>query len=213
MYCGLDLSCPVQSGTLFKGLMRVNAKNPRQAYITVHHHELDAPASVDAPNGGDDIKSSVAAAPAKLYQHQDGAGNDIDIYIDGQVDRNRAYEGDIVAVQLLPPDQWRTVESKEALKKREHADQRRKRASERVDPDDSDADSASDDAEPDPSIRIDPFNPLTSDATAAAGSDAPNGPLMQPVGRVVAILKANRALDAVNGYLQLGKPYVLCTAA
>ncbi|KAK7805263.1 hypothetical protein U0070_001163 [Myodes glareolus] len=71
--------------------------------------------SLSAPKGTNDIRAELESEqgvlrinPKKFHEafipSPDG---DRDIFIDGVVARNRALNGDLVVVKLLPEDQWK----------------------------------------------------------------------------------------------------------
>ncbi|KAJ2649549.1 hypothetical protein IWW40_003047 [Coemansia sp. RSA 1250] len=73
----------LRHGTLVRGVLRVNAKNPNDAYVT-----LDATPSTCAQKN-----------IPELCGYSVGSSNDI--YICGSASRNRAISGDVVAVKIL----------------------------------------------------------------------------------------------------------------
>ncbi len=71
---------------MVKGLIRVNARNPTEAYVTPLYDNT-IPESNNIP---------------KL---------DKDIYLDGLISRNRAIEGDTVIVELYPQNKWKVLKN------------------------------------------------------------------------------------------------------
>ncbi len=64
----------MKAGTLYKGVLRINAHNSREAYATVE-------------------------------------GLTKDVYIEGFTQRNRAFEGDVVVVELYDKSKWKILKS------------------------------------------------------------------------------------------------------
>eukprot|EP00742_Colponemidia_sp_Colp-10_P006144 GILJ01006577.1.p1 GENE.GILJ01006577.1~~GILJ01006577.1.p1 ORF type:complete len:1422 (-),score=259.03 GILJ01006577.1:145-4323(-) len=71
----MAVSKGVKSGTLYMGALRINANNPRHAYVTVE-------------------------------------GLARDVFIDGMADRNRAFDGDTVVLELYGKEKWKHLQDK-----------------------------------------------------------------------------------------------------
>ncbi len=72
---------------MVKGLIRVNARNPTEAYVTPLYDNTILESNNNIP---------------KL---------DKDIYLDGLICRNRAMEGDTVIVELYPQNKWKVMKN------------------------------------------------------------------------------------------------------
>ncbi|KAL4433106.1 hypothetical protein ABPG77_006533 [Micractinium sp. CCAP 211/92] len=108
-----------------------------------------------------------------------------DILISGRVDMNRAMEGDVVAVELLPQEQWRGPSNKLPTAKA---------ASDGAGPGEEEpAEEALDGAH---IAQVDPGEHYGEDAAAAGGGDK------RPTGKVVGIIKRNWRTRGYCGSLQ-----------
>ncbi|RKP01318.1 hypothetical protein CXG81DRAFT_12153 [Caulochytrium protostelioides] len=109
----------------------------------------------------------------------------VEVLISGRMDLNRAMDGDVVAFQLFPKEQWKSIVSK--VQEQEDDDEAVGSDADAVDDDDDDDDD--DDA--------------AADANASASSES----LLMPTARVVGIVKRNwrplcGTLEAPPGFKQ-----------
>lgn len=107
-----------------------------------------------------------------------------DILISGRVDMNRAMEGDVVAVELLPEEQWRGPSNKLPTAKAGGAE---------AGGEEEAAEEAPDGAH---IAQVDPGEHYGEDALAAGGGDK------RPTGKVVGIIKRNWRTRGYCGSLQ-----------
>lgn len=82
-----EIKRQLESGVIVRGVLRVNPRSPTEAYVSLDH---------TPPPSSKHILHQLQTAGI-------GVGTDKDIYICGHLCRNRAINGDIVAVRILHP--------------------------------------------------------------------------------------------------------------
>lgn len=108
-------------------------------------------------------------------------GIETDVFIDGMTNRNRAYDGDVVVVELLPVSRWRTITQPERVLPAELED--------------DEADDAADDAsdEGDDAPEVPSSSPSSSAAPSATQSPEPKSELA----RISSLLHGSGSGEAV----------------
>uniref|UniRef100_UPI0037E84806 DIS3-like exonuclease 2 isoform X2 n=1 Tax=Semicossyphus pulcher TaxID=241346 RepID=UPI0037E84806 len=190
---------------------RGSKKQVFEAYMTVEEvsHGLKR---------GELIQGQLRINPKKYHEAFIPSPDDTrDIFLDGIVVRNRALNGDIVVVQVLPREQWKVVRSdtdcegaSESDTQRDNTVQMAKKKAQRTPgPDVTVEDQSSDQDELIRKVQnttlTDPGEPLEDPSTPR-----PNGEILQKTAKVVYIVEKKHS-RAVTGFLKFlpDKPFAM----